>query len=68
MSRVNTWSRIAAYEINGEGMPPTGEEYPELIVESHWNRGEMVVLSLGDGRKITVAANDLLLAIRRATG
>ena len=46
-----------------------GEQWPEnkrLIVSSHWNRNEWVVLKL-DEREFAVGVDDLEAAIKNAT-
>lgn len=43
------------------------DQVPDLIVKSHWNRPEFVVLVLPDNTHITVSAKDLAAAIKNAT-
>lgn len=50
-------------ELNGE------EDFnmDDVIIESHWNYDERVILCLGD-KKLTFIASELERAINRATG
>ena len=40
--------------------------YPEIVVCSHWNYSERIVLRLPDGKTYTVIAKDILAAIVNA--
>lgn len=65
MSNVDTIVKVPVYEVDGEDQG--GLDRPVIIVESHWNVDRFVVLVV-DGKKWTVAADDLESAIRRTTG
>ena len=39
----------------------------EISVCSHWNEQSKVVIELGNGDKITLVADDLMVAIKNAT-
>jgi hypothetical protein len=58
---VETQSQVKIYELGGKDAPVGAEP---LSVESHWNTRKLVVLKRG-GLSITVAADDLQLAIDR---
>ena len=61
---MNVESKIGIYEVDGstvEGLGPT-----QLIVRSHWNDRDSVVLQ-GEGFSITVVADELTMAIHNAT-
>jgi hypothetical protein len=65
-NRVETKCRIKVYEVDGS---EAAHDAPSLVVESHWNREEMVVLSLDGGtRRVTVSAEDLRAAVNKASG
>jgi len=68
MNRVDTKCKVRVYEIDGEATK--GIDAPSITVESHWNDDERIVLVFGNGKgqRFTVVADDLLSAIRRATG
>ncbi len=65
MSRIDVLCKVTIYEVDGE--ESSGSTFPQLLVESHWNRDEMVILTLGK-KKVTVLGTDLAAAIRNATG
>lgn len=54
---------VPVYEVNGEETKTLSQ--PQLIVESHWNRSQMVVLTIGN-EKVTVLGDDLVAAIQNA--
>ena len=54
---------VNIYEIDGKDKRIPGA----IIVRSHWNRDNMIVLE-ADGTKYTVNASDLRKAIDRSTG
>ena len=60
---------VNVYEVDGKEKSPHGADGQKLIVRSHWNRNEMVVLRLpGEGApEFTVTARDLQAAIVNAT-
>lgn len=58
-------SKVTIYETDGN--ESSGLNFPELLVESHWNRSEMVVIRVGKHQCVTVLASDLQAAIRNAT-
>lgn len=61
MSRIDVESKVKIYEVDGHDV--TTLEHPLILVQSHWSRNSMVVLSIGD-KKWTVLARDLEAAIR----
>lgn len=66
MAKVDTTCKVKVYERNGNDVP-IGENR-DLIVESHWNRDSLVVLTVPWVKgSITVARSDLEKAIRNCT-
>ncbi len=65
MSSIDVRSEIEIYEVDGKEVE-LGIDPPKLVVESHWNRDEFVVLTL-DGKSVTVEADKLRKAIENAT-
>ena len=55
-------NEVNIYEDHGQEVPLGNKR---LHVESHWNRNEMVVLTIGEER-VTVSAKDLEAAIANA--
>jgi len=55
---------VEIYEEDGEKVP-IGKS-PYMLVESHWNHNEQVILKIGK-KSITVIARDLETAIENAT-
>jgi hypothetical protein len=66
MSRLEIENRLEIYEIDGDDIG-TADEDKKLIVRSHWNRREFVVIELEKDRSVTVVADDLKDAIQNAT-
>ncbi len=64
MGRIDVSNKVTIYEIDdieiGHG------KNSELIIESHWNIEDFVVLDF-KGKKLTVAADALTTAIENAT-
>lgn len=66
MAKVDTTSKVKVYERNGNDVA-IGENL-DLIVESHWNCSQLVVLTVPWMKgSITVAASDLEKALRNCT-
>lgn len=63
MSRVEVESRVNVYEV--DHTEPKTLELPKLVVKSHWNYQDRVVLVIG-GKSYTVVGHDLKLAIENA--
>jgi hypothetical protein len=61
---INVESKVKVYEKDGKDTA-IGDD-TALVVRSHWNRDEYVVLDFGD-KKWTMLAKDLEAAIRNAT-
>lgn len=55
---------VTCYEVD-DVEPKPGKEYKILEVKSHRNYSDFIVLEL-DGHSITVAGNDLTIAIQNA--
>lgn len=53
---TNIETKITAYEIDGN----------EVVVSAHWSNNEMVVLKV-QGKSVTVAADELVRAVKNAT-
>jgi len=66
MTRIATESKVTVYEVGG--VEHVGLGNPTIVLRSHWNRREAVVIQPpGGGPSYTVSAADLMAAIR-ATG
>jgi hypothetical protein len=65
MNRVDTTAKIEVYEISDEVCP--ANKKVELVVQSHWNRKELVKISAQNGITFTVVASDLIDAIERCS-
>jgi hypothetical protein len=63
---TNIETKITAYEINGDEVEGLPEEKGQVVVSSHWNINQMVVLKF-QGESVTVAADELMKAIANAT-
>lgn len=62
---MKTITEITIYEIDGETQE--GLSMPKMDIESHWNRSNLVVLSVpGIGKKMAVLAQELKMAIDNA--
>lgn len=62
---IKVRSEMDIFEVDGkkpEDYPP-----PKLVIESHWNCPNRVVVVLPDGKRFTVIVSDLDAAIRNAT-
>ena len=59
---IRVHSEVRVLEVNGEKIPAG---HRVLLVESHWNSGKMVVLTLND-KRLTVGAADLQQAVTNA--
>ena len=57
-------NEIECYEKDGAEIQ-AGQDSPILIVESHWNRADFVVVKFGK-TELTVAADELMAAIKNA--
>ena len=62
---IKATNEIQCYEINGEDAPMV--DVPRLIIESHWNSPDRVVIKLPDGGSFTVLVRDIEAAIRNAS-
>jgi len=58
---------VELYELNGKSLTGIRSDKTSLLVESHWNRNEFVILKIGDNDSFTVSASDLISAINNAT-
>ena len=64
---IKVTNEIKLYELYGKQMDKLFDTViPLFIVESHWNEGGKVVVTLG-GETVTVVASDLIAAIQNAT-
>jgi len=61
---IKVSNKVPIYEVNGKEVNYIDES--KLVVESHWNENDKVVLKFGR-RNITVVARDLTSAIDNAT-
>ena len=55
---------VAVYEIDGK---ECAYPAPSVIVRSHWNRDNMIILEMGDCN-FTIAEDDIIKAIKRCVG
>ena len=64
---IESQNKVKIYEENGRDAVPDGAgDQPSICVKSHWNQETMVVLMVA-GVNYTVAAGDLMAAIKNAT-
>lgn len=57
-------TKIDCYELDGR---ETKAERPQIIVSSHWNMNDRIILRASDGgNSYTVIADDLIRAIQNA--
>ncbi len=61
---IKVTCELPVYEIDGQAPPMNGAP---LIVQSHWNNRQWVVLLMPNGPPITVNAADLKAALENAT-
>ena len=64
MSNLEVVNRVYVYEVDDKENE-VGQSYPKIIISSHWNRDEFVVIEVG-GHSYTVAKSDLRMAIDNA--
>jgi len=64
---VKTKCEVTVYEIDGEDK----FDGPPLIIESHWNCGDRIIIRMpentSDNNTITVLAADLIAAAQKCT-
>lgn len=59
---------VEAVEVGGSEVHTSiGQAAPVVTVQSHWNINRYVVLSLPEGKSVTVLARDLQAAVSNAT-
>lgn len=63
-NRLKVESSINIYEIGSEDTK--GLTLPQVVVRSHWNDGDRVVIVIGDEPAVTVVGSDLIAAIHNA--
>lgn len=62
---IEVQSTLPIYEIDGREL--AGPRLQDaVVVRSHWNRTDLVVIRIGD-KHYTVVAGDLIAAIKNAT-
>ena len=61
---IKSTNLVPIYEIDGSAAAPV--HGPALVVESHWNMMDRVVLVV-EGKKFTVIKADIIAAIDNAT-
>jgi hypothetical protein len=64
-SMIKVESIVDCYEVDGQETPALSSKRPHIIVRSHWNRDEFVVLEV-EGKKFTLLAKDIRAAIANA--
>ena len=62
---IKVSNSVKVYEVDGKEIKSL--DYPQIKVDSHWNRNEFIVLQSEDGKKYTVCSRDLIAAIENAT-
>ena len=55
---------LTVYELDDEDLTV---DRPDFAISSHWNRDNLVVISVG-GHRYTLSAEDLIKATKRAQG
>jgi hypothetical protein len=63
---IKVINEVEPYEINGNELHEVKSKKQLLMVESHWNRREFVVLTFGD-INLTVKASDVIQAVNNAS-
>lgn len=63
---IKVGSEIEIYEVDGKETPALSSKRPHVVIESHWNRNEMIVMTV-DEKKYTIVARDLVCAVANAT-
>jgi hypothetical protein len=63
---IKVRSEIEIYEVDGKETSALSSKRPHVVVESHWNRSEMIVVTVDD-KKYTMVARDLQCGITNAT-
>ncbi len=61
---IKVTSTVPTYERNGKEEPVSCRR--PISVSSHWNRKVFVILHLTEDETVTVAASDLIAAIKNA--
>jgi hypothetical protein len=61
---IKVQSLVTIYEVDGEEC--VGLDMPTLTVRSHWNHSAYVEIEGLDGKRLTVAASELMAAIQNA--
>lgn len=69
MAKVKTACEVEVYEVDQEETTGLSSDTPTLLVASHWNRNEMVTLTMpvAKGKSITVLRSDLVKALENCT-
>lgn len=67
MGLPKTTTLVDVYEHNGQEVTGLEDDRPRVVVQSHWNREEMVLLRPGQ-ETYTVLASDLRQAISNCSG
>lgn len=62
---ITVSNEVKIYEIDGKDVPIVGGD-KKLLITSHWNERKKVNIQI-NGKKITVIADDLRIAIDNAT-
>lgn len=66
MTRVSTKAQVRIYEQDHQEVGIAGCDL-SLLVETHWNCEDRVVLTIPGAKPVTVLAADLELAIKRCS-
>lgn len=62
---ITVTNEVDIVEIDGKDIPPVGKRQ-KLIVKSHWNRNELVILTVDGNTTFTVNGKDLCEATKNA--
>lgn len=63
---IRVENEMQVYEIDGFEQKGLYSDKPHLRVIGHWNRSEFVILQFDGGKKFTVLASELKVAIENA--
>ena len=60
---IRVENNVEVFEVDGKDLPVSDDT--EIVVRSHWNRNDLVVLEI-KGKRFSVAARDIATAINNA--
>jgi hypothetical protein len=62
---IKVESEVECYEVDGKETHTLNSGRPKIIVRSHWNRSDFVVLEI-EGKKLAVVYGDMAAALANA--